>query len=39
VAARHLGGDSLHRWLSGEGWPTARIASRAGYRVLEVTAR
>ncbi len=39
VAARHLGGDSLHRWLREEGWDTARLASRAGYRVLEVTAR
>jgi 16S rRNA (guanine1207-N2)-methyltransferase len=38
VAARHLGGDSLHRWLAEQGWPAARIASRAGYRVLEVTA-
>jgi 16S rRNA (guanine1207-N2)-methyltransferase len=39
VAARHLGADSLHRWLQGEGWPTSRLASRGGYRVLEVGAR
>jgi 16S rRNA (guanine1207-N2)-methyltransferase len=38
VAARHLGGDSLHRWLREEGWAASRLASRAGYRVLEVTA-
>ena len=37
VVQRNLGADSLHRWLSGQGWPTARIASRAGYRVLEVS--
>jgi 16S rRNA (guanine1207-N2)-methyltransferase len=39
VVQRNLGADSLHRWLGEQGWPTARIASRAGYRVLEVTAR
>ncbi len=38
VVQRNLGADSLHRWLREQGWPTARIASRAGYRVLEVTA-
>jgi 16S rRNA (guanine1207-N2)-methyltransferase len=36
VVQRHLGADSLQRWLDGEGWSTARIASRQGYRVLEV---
>ena len=39
VAARHLGGDSLHRWLREQGWAAERRASRAGYRVLAVTAR
>ena len=34
VVQRHLGSDSLHRWLEGAGWPVTRIASRAGYRVL-----
>lgn len=37
VVHRHLGSDSLHRWLAGQGWPTRRIASRSGYRVLQVT--
>jgi 16S rRNA (guanine1207-N2)-methyltransferase len=38
VVQRHLGSDSLHRWLDGAGWPVTRIASRAGYRVLRVDA-
>jgi 16S rRNA (guanine1207-N2)-methyltransferase len=33
---RHLGSDSLQRWLGEEGWATARVAARAGYRVLRV---
>lgn len=36
VVHKHLGSDSLHRWLDGRGWPTRRRASRAGYRILEV---
>ncbi len=36
VAQRHLGADSLHRWLAGQGWDVTRIAARAGYRVLRV---
>jgi len=36
VAQRHLGADSLHRWLAGEGWRVARVTSRAGYRVLRI---
>lgn len=36
VVHRHLGSDSLHRWLLGEGWEVTRLCSRAGYRVLEV---
>jgi 16S rRNA (guanine1207-N2)-methyltransferase len=39
VVQRHLGSDSLHRWLNDQGWPTERIASRSAYRVLAVTAR
>jgi 16S rRNA (guanine1207-N2)-methyltransferase len=39
VVRKHLGSDSLARWLAGEGWPTRRLSSRAGYRVLEVGAR
>ena len=38
VVHRHLGADSLHRWLGGRGFPTERVASRNGYRVLRVAA-
>jgi 16S rRNA (guanine1207-N2)-methyltransferase len=34
VVHRHLGADSLHRWLTEAGWDTTRIAARGGYRVL-----
>lgn len=37
VVARHLGGDSLQRWLADQGWVAARHASQKGYRVLRVT--
>jgi 16S rRNA G1207 methylase RsmC len=37
VIARHLGGDSLQRWLADQGWPAHRHASQKGYRVLRVT--
>jgi len=36
VVQKHLGADSLQRWLSDEGWIVARRGSRAGYRLLEV---
>lgn len=36
VVQRHLGADSLHRWLDQRGWATTRLMSRAGYRILEV---
>ncbi len=36
VVARHLGGDSLQRWLVEQGWRVARQASQQGYRVLRV---
>jgi 16S rRNA (guanine1207-N2)-methyltransferase len=39
VVQKHLGSDSLHRWLAESGWPTERVAARAGYRLLEVRAR
>ena len=35
VVGRHLGGDSLQRWLGDQGWPTTRIGSAKGFRVLE----
>lgn len=37
VVGRHLGGDSLQRWLGDEGYPTQRIASAKGFRVLRAT--
>ena len=36
VVGRNLGADSLHRWLSGQGWPVTRLAARSGYRLLQV---
>jgi 16S rRNA (guanine1207-N2)-methyltransferase len=36
VAQRHLGADSLQRWLAGEGWEATRVRSRSAYRVLRV---
>jgi 16S rRNA (guanine1207-N2)-methyltransferase len=37
VVARHLGGDSLQRWLVEQGWQVTRHASQKGFRVLRVT--
>ena len=34
VVHKHLGSDSLQVWLTDEGWPTTRIASASGYRIL-----
>ncbi|WP_344946290.1 class I SAM-dependent methyltransferase [Actinomadura miaoliensis] len=39
VVQKHLGSDSLQRWLNDQGFPTERIASRSAYRVLAVSAR
>jgi 16S rRNA (guanine1207-N2)-methyltransferase len=39
VVHRHLGADSLARWLEAEGWATTRTGSRMGYRLLEVRSR
>ncbi len=36
VVQKHLGSDSLQRWLSVNGWPAERIASRAGFRLLAI---
>lgn len=36
VVQKHLGSDSLARWLGQQGWPTTRRSSRAGYRLLDV---
>ena len=35
VVGKNLGADSLQRWLTDGGWPTARLASAKGFRVLE----
>jgi 16S rRNA (guanine1207-N2)-methyltransferase len=37
VVQKHLGSDSLQRWLTEAGWPTERRGSRGGYRLLDVT--
>ncbi len=37
VVHKHLGSDSLARWLQAEGWVVRRRASRRGYRLLDVT--
>ena len=39
VVQRHLGADSLADWMQQQGWATERLMSRAGYRLLEVSAR
>lgn len=39
VVHRHLGSDSLARWLNGEGFACQRLASHDGYRILRVQPR
>ncbi|MEU7000911.1 methyltransferase [Nonomuraea sp. NPDC046570] len=36
VVQKHLGSDSLQRWLAEQGWQATREASRAAYRILKV---
>lgn len=36
VVQKHLGADSLQRWLEEQGYPAQRIASRAGFRLLQI---
>jgi 16S rRNA (guanine1207-N2)-methyltransferase len=36
VVGKNLGADSLQRWLVEQGWPTARVDSEKGFRILEV---
>lgn len=36
VVGKNLGADSLQRWLTDAGWPTRRVASEKGFRILEV---
>lgn len=35
VVGKNLGADSLQRWLGEQGYPTTRLASAKGFRVLE----
>ncbi len=37
MVQKHLGADSLQRWMTERGHPTERLASRAGFRLLRVT--
>ncbi|WP_040284648.1 class I SAM-dependent methyltransferase [Tessaracoccus massiliensis] len=37
VVGKNLGGDSLQRWLTDQGFPTRRVASAKGFRVLRVS--
>ncbi|MEM9519361.1 MAG: methyltransferase [Actinomycetota bacterium] len=39
VVQKHLGSDSLARWLEHMGHPVERLKSRAGFRILEARAR
>ncbi|MEN9645936.1 MAG: hypothetical protein RL238_2605 [Actinomycetota bacterium] len=34
VVHKHLGSDSLQTWLGAQGFPTGRLASSSGYRIL-----
>ena len=37
VVNKNLGGDSLQRWLVSEGFLCARLASKSGFRIFEVS--
>ena len=39
VVQKHLGADSLQRWLKFEGFTVERVASKAGFRLLDVDPR
>jgi 16S rRNA (guanine1207-N2)-methyltransferase len=39
VVHKHLGGDSLAGWLNDQGHGATKLASRKGYRLLEVEPR
>lgn len=36
VVQKHLGADSLQQWLTSQGHPTERVASKSGFRLLLV---
>lgn len=37
VVQKHLGSDSLQRWLTDQGYPCERLTSSGGYRILRAT--
>ncbi|RRD49717.1 class I SAM-dependent methyltransferase [Arachnia propionica] len=37
VVGKNLGADSLTTWLNEQGWPTRKVASAKGFRVLRVS--
>ena len=37
VVQKHLGADSLHRWLEQQGWTVHRRTSKKAFRLLDVT--
>lgn len=37
VVQKHLGSDSLQTWLTNQGYPTERMASAKGFRLLSTT--
>ena len=39
VVHKHLGADSLQRWLTEQGHPTQRFASSSGFRILHTATR
>lgn len=39
VVQKHLGADSLQQWLQGEGFRVERVASKGGFRLLDVGTR
>lgn len=39
VVQHNLGSDSLAAWLTDQGFPTEKLASKKGFRVLQVSAR
>lgn len=37
VVSKNLGADSLQRWMVDQGWPTRRLSSTKGFRILVAT--
>ena len=37
VVQKHLGADSLARWMGEQGWTVERVRSRMAYRLLRIT--